>query len=178
MELLTIKALHIIFIVCWFCGLFYIVRLFIYFREAQEKEEPEKTILEREYIRIQRLLWRIITAPSMVLVIFSGILMLWVSPNYLQQDWMIIKLILVFGLLLYHFQCGRIFKAIRTRKLTWSSYRLRLWNEVATVFLVAIVFLAVKKSLGSWGEFLFFFVLFIFLLFFAVKLVKSFRKNK
>src|SRR5665811_979913 len=100
-----ILAIHIIFVVCWMAGLFYIVRLFIYHTEAQDKPEPDRTILSKQFEIMERKLWYIIAVPSMVLVLAAGITMLCLMPAWLQQPWMHIKLCFVVGLVVYHFIC-------------------------------------------------------------------------
>ncbi|GIV26941.1 MAG: membrane protein [Bacteroidia bacterium] len=143
---LTIKALHIVFIVSWFAGLFYLVRLFIYTREAQDKPEPEKTILTEQLLLMQSKLWKVITFPAMVLTIVFGLWMLFYIPSYLAQSWMWKKLIFVAGLLIYQWYVYKIH--IQQKQLIFkvSSIFLRILNEVATIFLIAIVFLAVFKT--------------------------------
>src|SRR5882672_2628691 len=100
-----VLAIHIIFVVCWMAGLFYIVRLFIYHTEAQEKPEPDRKILSDQFTIMERKLWNIITIPSMILTVAAGITMLIMQPGWLQFGWMHIKLTFVVGLLIYHFIC-------------------------------------------------------------------------
>lgn len=153
MDYAYLKALHIIFVVCWFAALFYMVRLFIYATEAQLKEAPAKFILTEQLHIMQRKLWNIIGWPSMIGTFVFGLWMLYENPALLSQPWMWLKLILVGLLALYHIECQRIFKKQREGKYNYSSFKLRLFNELATVFLVAIVFLAVVKSKNGllWG---------------------------
>jgi putative membrane protein len=153
MDFLYIKSLHIIFVVCWFAALFYIVRLFIYTAEAQKKEEPEKSILTTQFLIMQKKLWYIIGWPGMIGTFIFGWWMIWENPAYLSLPWMWLKLIFVGLLFLYHLQCQVIFQQQQKHVFKWSSFKLRLFNEAATVYLVAIVFLAVVKSTGSlvWG---------------------------
>ncbi|MEZ5008174.1 MAG: CopD family protein [Chitinophagales bacterium] len=175
MAILYLKALHIVFVVSWFCGLFYIVRLFVYHTEAMTFDEPKQTILHEEYIKNERLLWRIITTPAMVLTLITGISMLVVNPGYLQGTWMHVKLTLVFGLLLYHFKCGQMIKQLALKKSTWTSFQLRLWNEVATLFLVSIVFIVVLKNSINWIWGTAGFMLFAIIIMMIVKIVKQIR---
>lgn len=150
MDFLYIKALHIVFVVCWFAALFYIVRLFIYTTEAQQKEEPAKGILTAQLLIMQRKLWYIIGWPAMIgTFIFGGWMYLMNTAYYFSQPWMWMKLVFVTFLFIYHLRCQTIFKAQTEGRFTLSSFRLRLFNELATVFLVAIVFLVVVKSTGS-----------------------------
>lgn len=153
MEYVYIKALHIVFVVSWFAALFYIVRLFIYATEAQLKDEQSKTILTPQLLLMQRRLWNIIGWPAMIGTFVFGLWMLIVNPGLLSQPWMWIKLILVGLLAIYHIECQRILKKQSQGVFSYSSFKLRLFNELATVFLVAIVFLAVVKSQNGllWG---------------------------
>lgn len=149
MDFLYVKSLHIIFVVCWFAALFYMVRLFIYTAEAQKKEDPEKGILTRQLLVMQKKLWYIIGWPSMIGTFIFGWWMIWQNPVYLSLPWMWLKLILVGLLFLYHLQCQMIYKKQTQGTFIWGSFKLRMFNEVATVFLVGIVFLVTVKSTGS-----------------------------
>jgi putative membrane protein len=140
------KALHIIFIVTWFAGLFYIVRLFIYHTEAEQKPEPEKSILQKQYKIMEKRLWYGITWPSMFLTLIFGTCMLYINPAFLSQAYFILKLFFVGGLIIYHFQCHIYFKQLQNDIVKSTSMKLRIWNELATIFLFAIVFLIVLKS--------------------------------
>ena len=160
MDFNTVKALHIIFVVSWFAGLFYIVRLFIYHTEAQEKEEIAKKILSDQYQIMEKKLWWIITTPAMVLTIVFGTWMVLINPDYyLQAGWFHIKLIFIVLLLFYHFVCQKIMNDLKKGIFNWKSNGLRIWNEVATLALVAIVFLVelqdnlnwIKGTLGFFG---------------------------
>jgi putative membrane protein len=153
MDYKYILALHVIFVVCWFAGLFYMVRLFIYTKEAFEKEEPAKSILTTQLVLMQRKLWFIITWPAAVGTIIFGSWMLLKNPILLMQPWMWLKLIFVGLLFLYHLQCHAFYNQQKSGIFKTSSFKLRLFNEIATVFLVAIVFLVIVKSTGGlvWG---------------------------
>ncbi|MES2565632.1 MAG: CopD family protein [Bacteroidota bacterium] len=153
MDYLYIKALHVIFIVTWFAGLFYMVRLFIYTKEASEKAEPSKSILTAQLNIMQKKLWYIITWPSFILTLVFGPWMLYLNPTLLTMPWMWLKLIFVGLLALYHLQCHAYFKQQQAGIFKPSSFKLRLFNELATVFLVAIVFLIIVRSTSGlvWG---------------------------
>jgi len=145
-----IKALHIIFVVTWFAGLFYIVRLFIYQTEANKKNEPDRGILVAQFKLMQKRLWYGITWPSAILATVFGVWLLMTNfMAYVAQPWMLLKLAFVGGLWLYQLQCHFIFLQQKKSIYKSSSFKLRLWNELATLFLVAIVFLVVVKSSGS-----------------------------
>lgn len=136
--------------VSWFAGLFYIVRLFIYHTEAQEKGTEAKKILSDQFEIMEKKLWWIITTPAMILTVAFGVWMLVEVPAYLKMPWMHIKLSFVGLLLIYHFICQKIMFNLKKGKFNWRSNGLRLWNEVATLALVAIVFLVVMKDELDW----------------------------
>lgn len=141
---LYLKALHIIFIVTWFAGLFYIVRLFIYYAETSGLESPAKEILQNQYKIMQSRLWYGITWPSAVLTLVFG---LWLVHYYGQiPGWLWVKLGFVAALYAYFGICHVIFNQQQKGVIAYSSQQLRVWNEVATIFLVAIVFLVVLRS--------------------------------
>ena len=173
---LYIKALHIIFIVTWFSGMFYIVRLFIYNAEAGEKTEAERNILRDQFSIMMNRLWYGITWPSAMLTLIFG-LWIWhllgVTPR-----WLLVKLVFVAGLYIYHFTLHFILRQQMKGIFKYSSLKLRVWNEVATIFLVAIVMLAVlKQNIGLvWG--LGGFILLVILLMSAVKIHKLLREKK
>ena len=173
-----ILAIHIIFIVCWFAGLFYMVRLFIYHTEAQEKPEPDRTILSNQFVIMEKKLWYIITVPSMFLVLAAGITMLVLVPGWLQQPWMHIKLCFVAGLIVYHFICQNKMKQMAKGIYSWTSAQLRLWNELATVILFAIVFLVVLKNALNWIFGVVGIILLSIILMMAVKIYKRLRMRK
>ena len=141
-----IKSLHLIFIITWFAGLFYQPRLFIYHIEASKKESPEKEILEKQLKLMARRLWYIITWPSAILATTFAVWLLILMPSWLSQSWMLIKLGFVLLLILYHFKTHQMFLQLQKDVINYSSVFMRLWNEGATLFLFAIVFLAILKS--------------------------------
>jgi putative membrane protein len=169
-----IKALHIIFIVTWFSGMFYIVRLFVYNTEAGEKEELEKNILRRQFNIMIRRLWLGITWPSAVLTLIFGV---WLISLYGPiPGWLWIKLGFVVGLFAYHFTLHYIYKQQARGVFSFSSQQLRIWNEVATLFLLSIVMLVVVKQgisalCGVIGL-----VAFAIILMSAIKIYKLLRK--
>ena len=173
-----ILSLHIIFIVTWFAGLFYIVRLFIYHTEAELKPEPEKSILQKQYKLMEKRLWFGITWPSMILTVVFGGWMVYLNMGILQNAYFILKLCFVGGLILYHIQCHVIWKQLKNDIIKYTSFKLRLWNEVATVFLVAIVFLIILKSNTGfiWG--MLGLIIFSSTLILAIQIYKKSRKKK
>lgn len=175
---LYILALHIIFVVCWMAGLFYIVRLFIYHTEANSRPDTEREILQKQFVIMERKLWYIITVPAMVLTVLAGLTMIATRPGLLYAPWLHVKLTFVVFLLVYHFICQRIMKRMEKGIFKLSSTQLRLWNELATILLVAIVFTVVLKSAIDWLYGLAGLVIFAVVLMIAVKLYKNYRKKK
>lgn len=154
MELYNyLKSLHLIFVITWFAGLFYIVRLFVYQIEANEKPSPEREILLAQYKIMTYRLWYIITWPSAVL---ASIFAFWIifytdlGQAYLKMPWMHVKLGFVFLLYLYHAMCQQIYNQQQAGIFKKSSNYMRLWNEGATIILFAVVFLVVLKSAVNW----------------------------
>jgi putative membrane protein len=150
MEYLYAKSLHIIFIITWFAGLFYTVRLFIYHTEAQSKASPEKEILQNQYKLMTKRLWHIITWPSAILASLFAFWMLYINPDLLKMPWMHVKLGFVLLLYIYHFVCHYIYKQLQNDIIRYSSTKLRLWNEVPTLILFSVVFIVVLKSAVNW----------------------------
>lgn len=174
-----VLAIHIIFVVCWMAGLFYIVRLFIYHTEAQEKPEPERSILSAQFEIMERRLWNVITVPSMILVLAAGITLVYLNYDYLiHQPWLQIKLGFVAGLIVYHYICQNKIKQMRNGIYKWTSTQLRLWNEVATIILFAIVFLVVLKDAVNWIYGIVGLVLFTLIIMLGVKVYKYYRTQK
>ena len=177
-----LKALHIVFIVTWFAGLFYMPRLFIYNVEALEKPDGIRQALQEQFTIMMKRLWYGITWPSAILTLIFGPLILFMGGwNVLvfeeEGRWLLIKLIFVVFLYVYHYSLHLILKQQVDGIFKYTSQQLRLWNEVATVFLIAIVMLVVVKQSISfvWG--LVGLVLFIALLLSAIKIYKTLRSK-
>lgn len=174
--MLYIKALHIIFVVTWFAGLFYIVRLFIYFTEAEEKAEPEKSILQNQFKIMQKRLWYGITWPSAILTLIFGTWLMF-TMGFETLGFMHLKLSFVFLLYVYQFLCQRIFNNLQKGIVKHTSNQLRIWNEVATLFLVSIVFIIVLKDLSNWIYGVVGLVVFTVILMLAIKIYKRIREK-
>ena len=145
-----IKSLHLIFVITWFAGLFYIVRLFVYHIEANDKPSPEKEILIKQYKLMSYRLWYIITWPSAVLASIFAVTLLFLMPQWLAQPWMHVKLGFVLLLFIYHLKCHQIFKQLQNDEVRHTGNFMRLWNEGATIILFAVVFLVILKSAVNW----------------------------
>ncbi|MDB5203729.1 MAG: hypothetical protein JWQ27_3138 [Ferruginibacter sp.] len=171
-----VKAIHIIFIVTWFSGMFYLPRLFIYATEAGEKQEPEKSILQKQFAIMSRRLWLGITWPSAILTVIFGGWMAWLYGTVPQ--WLWIKLGFVCALYFYHFTLQKIYSEQQKGIFKYSSQQLRIWNEIATILLVAIVMIvSVKQSISLvWG--VGGLLLFIIILMSAIRIYKLIRQRK
>lgn len=172
---LYLKALHIIFIVTWFSGMFYIVRLFIYNTEANEKAEPERSILQRQFSIMIKRLWLGITWPSAVLTLIFGPWVWYLLGT--TPDWLVIKLLFVIGLYAYFFTLHVLYRQQSKGIFKYTSQKLRIWNEVATIFLVAIIMIVVVKQNMSWLWGIVGLLLFVVLLMSAIKIYKNTRKR-
>jgi protoporphyrinogen IX oxidase len=181
--MLYVKALHIIFIVTWFAGMFYMPRLFVYNTEAETKPGEARKILHAQLEIMMKRLWYSITIPSAILtLIFGPVLMFEEGWDKLLLDapgrWLLIKLIFVFFLYLYFFSLHKILNQQLKGIFKYSSQQLRIWNEVATIFLVAIVMIAVvRESLSPvWG--LVGLIVFVIVLLCAIRIFKLLRSKQ
>ena len=145
-----IKSLHLIFVVTWFAGLFYMPRLFIYHIEAGEKNEVERQVLTSQFRIMERRLWYIITWPSAVLCTLFALSLLWIMPAWLSQPWMQIKLGFILLLFAYHLKTHQMFLRFQKGDPGYTSQFMRIWNEGATLILFAVVFLAILKHSFRW----------------------------
>jgi len=145
----TAKALHLIFMVAWFAGLFYMPRLFIYQTEASQKPEIERKALVNQLKLMSKRLWYIITWPAFILTLIFGITMLVMMPAWLQQPWMHVKLGFIALLMAYHFSLQWMYKKLQNDQYPMSSMQLRFYNEAATILLFAIIFTATFKNAMS-----------------------------
>ena len=179
MELYNyIKSLHLIFVITWFAGLFYIVRLFVYQIEANEKPSPEREILLAQYKIMTYRLWYIITWPSAVLATIFALWLLHLMPEWLQMPWMQVKVGFVVLLFAYHFKCHQIYKQLQNDEFKYSSNFMRLWNEGATIILFSVVFLVILKNAFNWIYGVIGIVLFSVLIMLGFKFYKRIREKK
>nr|WP_314555982.1 CopD family protein [uncultured Capnocytophaga sp.] len=175
-DYLIAKCIHIIFVVSYFAGLFYMVRLFIYHTEALEKEEPERSILHKQFSFMEERLWNIITVPALILMVLSGIYMFYAMQwVYFTQGWMHVKLLFIAFLLWYHYYSWRIMKRLQAGQTTLTSVQLRMLNEVATIILFVVVFAVVLRGyfVAYWYASLLAFVSMGVLIMLVVKLVNK-----
>lgn len=170
-----IKALHLIFIITWFAGLFYIPRLFIYHIEAQSKPSPEKEILSNQLKIMSKRLWYIITWPSAILSTVFALWLLVIIPEWIQQPWMQVKLGFVVLLFAYHIKTHLIFKEMQHDRIRYSSGFMRIWNEGATLVLFAVVFLVILRNALNWIYGVLGLLILAVLLMLGIRLYKRFR---
>ncbi|MEO9893685.1 CopD family protein [Aurantibacter sp.] len=172
-----IKALHLIFVITWFAGLFYIPRLFIYHIEASEKSSPEKEILTKQLQLMSKRLWFIITWPSAILAVVFAVILLVLMPSLLQQPWMHVKLAFVVLLIVYHLRTHQIFRQLQNNVIKNSSNYMRIWNEGATLILFAIIFLVMLRNALNWIYGVVGLIIFGILLMLGIKLYKRIREK-
>lgn len=148
MWLFLFKALHIVGFTAWFGGLFYLGRLFVYHVEASDLPQPEQDILKRQYGLMEGRVYKIIITPAMNLTWICGLIMLglhgldWIAAN----PWIYAKLLLVMLLTGYQVWCKTLIKKLESGAPLPGAFQFRLLNEAPTVFLLAIVLLAVYRN--------------------------------
>jgi protoporphyrinogen IX oxidase len=141
-----LKAIHIIFIVTWFAALFYMPRLFVYDIEAREKDSVERDILLKQFRIMQKRLWLGIATPSMIITLILGT---WLAIELgldFRVQWFTAKIVLVILLIAYHITCHKTMIDLDNNIVSFSSQGMRMFNEIATIFLFGIVFLVVFKN--------------------------------
>ncbi len=149
MIYLTLKSLHLISIVTWFAGLFYLGRLFVYHKEIEDKPQEECNTLHKQFAIMERRLWKAITQPSMVIALSCGVALAWLSQSW-TTTWLLTKICLVAILVAYHFFCDKIRLELESGSCSWSGRSLRLFNEVPSVLLIGIVVVVVFKDALTW----------------------------
>lgn len=181
MLYLIIKALHIIFMVSYFAGLFYLVRLFVYYKDTDLFEEQKKIILREQYLFMGRRLWNIIIVPAFVIMIIGGLVMLILNPTLLKMPWFHLKLTFLVGLFFYHYWSWKKILKIKMllgKELSDSNLKLRQFNEIATFLLFLIVITAILKSLviEYWWQLILGFIVLVGAIMITVKLVNKKKK--
>lgn len=137
---LWLKAFHIIGVVCWFAGLFYLPRLFVYHTMAHDEQSRNR------FTTMEEKLYRLIMRPSMIVAVVFGLWMLVLAWDALaDRIWLWLKLFGVVALLGYHHYCGRLIKDLAANEDAHSERFLRFFNEVPVVLLIALVILVVVK---------------------------------
>jgi putative membrane protein len=136
--MLWIKALHVIFMVTWFAGLFYLPRLFVYHADCQDQPGHER------FVVMERKLFAIMTIGALLTALFGvWLIAAWHWP--VSEIWLQIKLVLVAALIAYHLYCGTLVKRFKLQQNTRSGVFYRWFNEFPALVLVAVVLLAVLR---------------------------------
>ncbi len=153
---LWFKSLHIIGVIVWFSGLFYLVRLFIYHEESRSMEDELKIAFNNQYTLMEKRLANIITTPGMILALSMAICMVIIQPSWLSEKWLQIKITFVLGLVIYHYFCYKIMNSLQNGTSNISAKNLRLLNELPTLLLFIIVLLVIFKnnfptSIATWS---------------------------
>lgn len=170
-----IKSLHLIFVITWFAGLFYIPRLFMYQIEAATKPMPDKDILGNQFKLMAKRLWFIITWPSAILAVLFALWLLYLMPVWLEQPWMQVKLGFVVLLIFYHLKCHQIYNQLQNNVYKWTTKQMRLWNEGATLILFSIIFLVIVRDAINWIYGVLGIFLLALLLMLGIKIYKNIR---
>ena len=179
MALYIFKALHVVGFVSWFAGLFYLVRIFVYYRESLDRPEEEKAILSKEFLAMQQRVYKIICNPAMMITWTAGLSMLyihgleWLRENY----WMHAKLGVLVLLTIYHLWCKKQIKLNEQGISAYTPFQYRLLNEMPTLFLISIAFIAVFKNAVNYIYLIAGVVVFGGLLFLAAKAYKRIRNK-
>ena len=178
MTYLIIKALHIIFMVSYFAGIFYLVRIFVYYKDTDAFESPKKEILREQYVFMARRLWNIITVPAFVLMTIFGTILILMNPTLLQMSWFQLKKAFLIGLFIYHYWSWKKvleIKNLQNDELKTANLKLRQANEIATFLLFLVVFTVILKSLTieNWWQLIAGFFVIVFVIMMTVKLVNK-----
>ena len=173
-----IKAVHIIFMVSYFAGIFYLVRLFVYYKDTDAFDESKKQILCEQYIFMARRLWNIITVPAGTIMAVSGLAMIFLNSGLIKMQWFHMKLTFLVGLAIYHYWCWKKvlqIKNLNGNPLPIKNIKLRQANEIATFLLFLVVFTVILKSMviELWWQLIVGFFVLVFLIMMTVKLVNK-----
>ena len=178
-----LKAIHIIFMVSYFAGIFYLVRLFVYYKDTDEFEPTKQKILREQFVFMARRLWNIITVPAGIIMLICGLFMIYLNIGLMKTPWFHLKLTFLVGLAFYHFWCWK--KVLQLKKLNNSSLpianiKLRQFNEIATFILFLVVFTVILKQnvLDYWWQLIIGFLAIVILIMMTVKLVNKNKKGK
>lgn len=176
-----LKAFHIIFMVSYFAGIFYLVRLFVYYKDTDEFEVGKKEILREQYVFMARRLWNIITVPAGVIMLVTGLSLIYLNFGLMKTPWFHLKLTLLIGLAFYHYWCWKKVLQMKNLKgdiLPIKNIKLRQANEIATFILFLVVFTVILKSwvLEYWWQLITGFFVLVVAIMLTVKLVNKAKK--
>ena len=171
-----LKGMHVVSFVSWFAALFYIVRLFIYDVEANERPDAARDVLQDQLRLMQRRLWLGIGWPAMIATLIFGLALLWQYPAP-NSPWVWFKLSLVLTLVIYHLLCHRLLRQLKQGKVPLNSQQLRVFNEIATLLLLGIAFTATMKHLVFDAKMLLGLLAFVALLVWGLRASARRRRN-
>lgn len=176
-----LKAFHIIFMVSYFAGIFYLVRLFVYYKDTDEFEVGKKEILREQYVFMARRLWNIITVPAGVIMLVTGLSLIYLNFGLMKTPWFHLKLTFLIGLAFYHYWCWKKVHQMKNLKgdiLPIKNIKLRQSNEIATFILFLVVFTVILKSwvLEYWWQLITGFFVLVVAIMLTVKLVNKAKK--
>ncbi len=173
-----LKAVHIIFMVSYFAGIFYLVRLFVYYKDTDEFEETKRNILREQYVFMAKRLWNIITVPAGIIMLGTGLTLIFLNDGLMKTPWFHLKLTFLLGLAMYHYWCWK--KVLQIKKLEGNvlpikNIKLRQANEIATFLLFLVVFTVILKSsiIEYWWQLIVGFFVLVLLIMTTVKLVNK-----
>ena len=176
-----LKAFHIVFMVSYFAGIFYLVRLFVYYKDTDDFEAGKKAILREQYVFMARRLWNIITVPAGVIMLVTGISLIYMNFGLMKTPWFHLKLTFLIGLAVYHYWCWK--KVLQMKNLNGDvlpikNIKLRQANEIATFILFLVVFTVILKSwvLDYWWQLITGFIVLVVAIMLTVKLVNKAKK--
>ncbi|AFR36611.1 putative membrane protein [Riemerella anatipestifer RA-CH-1] len=166
--------------VSYFAGIFYLVRLFVYYKDTDDFDTPKQTILREQYLFMMRRLWNIITVPAGVLMLIFGVILIIMNPYLMKMPWFHLKLTFLIGLAVYHYWCWKkilVVKNLNFSELSTPNIKLRQANEIATFLLFLVVFTVILKAfvIDYWWQLIVGFIVLVFVIMLTVKLV---NKNK
>lgn len=178
-----LKAIHIIFMVSYFAGIFYLVRLFVYYKDTDHFETTKKQILREQYLLMARRLWNIITVPAFIIMTLAGLSLIFTNPTLLKMPWFHLKITFLLGLFVYHYWCWKKvlkIKNLNGKSLENSNISLRQSNEFATFILFLVIFTVILKSLvlEYWWQLALGFLLVVNTIMITVKLVNKKKERK
>lgn len=182
MLYIILKAVHIIFMVSYFAGIFYLVRLFVYYKDTDEFADTKQHILREQYVFMARRLWNIITVPAGAIMLLSGLSLIFLNDGLLKTPWFQLKLLFLIGLAGYHYWCWKKvleIKRLHGHTLQIPNLKLRQANEIATFILFLVVFTVILKSMviTFWWQLILGFLLLVAAISVTVKAVNKQKKT-
>ena len=169
--------------VSYFAGIFYLVRIFVYYKDTDDFADEKKKILREQYIFMARRLWNIITVPAGIIMTVCGLILIFLNSGLMKTPWFHLKLTFLIGLAIYHYWCWKkvnLLTKLNGNTLETANLKLRQANEIATFILFLVVFTVILKSsvIEYWWQLIAGFFVLVILIMMTVKLVNKGKKNK